>query len=55
LANALGKPKEPRLHVRRKGSDFSGDSFVQDFYSPRHVRLYLNFEIKGRGEKAKKA
>ncbi len=52
LANALGKPKEPRLHVHRKGGDFSGDSFVQDFDSPRHVRLYLNFEIEERAKGA---
>jgi hypothetical protein len=25
-ANALGKPKEPRLHVRRKGRDLGSDS-----------------------------
>ncbi|MGZ5877337.1 MAG: hypothetical protein ACXWKP_35315 [Bradyrhizobium sp.] len=45
MADALGKPKEPGLHVRRKGSDFSGDSIVQDFNSPNHIHLYLNFEI----------
>jgi hypothetical protein len=55
LANALGKPKEPRLHIRRKGGDFCGDSFVQDFNSPTHGRLYLNFEIDGRGKKQKMA
>jgi hypothetical protein len=49
LADALGKPKEPGLHVRRKGGDFSGDSIVQDFNSPSPIYLYLNFEIDGRG------
>jgi hypothetical protein len=49
LADALGKPKESGLHIRRKGSDFSGDSIVQDFNSPSHINLYLNFEIYGRG------
>jgi hypothetical protein len=49
LADALGKPKEPGLHVRRKGGDFSDDSIVQDFNSPSHIYLYLNFEIDGRG------
>src|SRR5229473_2866382 len=53
LADALGKPKEPCLHVRRKGGDFSHDGFVEDFNSPSHVSLYLNFEIDGRGEKAR--
>ena len=38
LANTLGEPKEPRLHVSRKGGDFSGDGVVQDFNSPRHTR-----------------
>jgi hypothetical protein len=45
LADALGKPEEPCLHVRRKGGDFTGDGVVQDFHSPSHIRLYLNFEI----------
>jgi hypothetical protein len=49
LANTLGEPKEPRLHVSRKGGDFSGDGVVQDFNPPRHARLYLNFEISERG------
>jgi hypothetical protein len=44
-SNALGKPEKSRLHVSRKGGDFCGDGFVEDFYSPRHGRLYLNFEI----------
>src|SRR5262245_5369976 len=51
LANALGKPQEPCLHVRRKGGDFSGDGIVQNFNSPRHVRLYLNYEIEGSAKK----
>jgi hypothetical protein len=34
LADALRKPKEPRLHVRRKGGDFSRDGIVEDFNSP---------------------
>src|SRR5258705_6039159 len=51
LANALRKPKEPRLHIRRKGGDFIGDRIVQDFNSPSHIRLYLNFEMEGRDEK----
>jgi hypothetical protein len=46
LADALGKPKEPRLHIRRKGGDFSGHRIVQDFHAPSHMRLYLIFEIK---------
>jgi hypothetical protein len=50
LANALGKPQKSRLHIRRKGGDFSGDGIVQDFNSPRHARLYLNFEIEERGK-----
>lgn len=45
LADALGKPKESRLHVRWKSSDFSDDGVVQDFNVPNHIRLYLNFEI----------
>jgi hypothetical protein len=45
LADALGKPKKPRLHVRRKSGDFGSDSVVQDFNSPSHISLYLNFEI----------
>ena len=45
LTDALGKPKEPGLHVRRQRGDFSGDNIVQDFKSPSHARLYLNFEI----------
>jgi hypothetical protein len=45
LADALGKPKEPRLHVRRKAGDFSRDGIVEDFNSPSHVSLYLNFAI----------
>jgi hypothetical protein len=45
LADAFGKPKKPRLHVRRKSGDFGSDSVVQDFNSPSHIRLYLNFEI----------
>jgi hypothetical protein len=53
LANAFGKPKEPRLHVRRENGNFSGDSIVQDFNSPRHTRLYLNFEIDERGRRAR--
>ena len=51
LADALGKPKEPCLHIRRKGGEFIGDRIVQDFDSPIHILLYLNFEIEGRGEK----
>jgi hypothetical protein len=43
------KPQEPRLHVCRKGGDLSGDGIVQDFNSPSHIGLYLNFEIEGRG------
>ena len=30
VANALGEPKEPRLHVSWKGGDFSGYDVVQD-------------------------
>jgi hypothetical protein len=45
LADAFSKPEETRLHVRRKCSDFSGDGFVQDFDSPGHIPVYLNFEI----------
>jgi hypothetical protein len=45
--DAVGKPKEPGLHIRRKCGDFSGDSIVEDFYTPRHGSLYLNFEIQG--------
>jgi len=52
-ADALGKPKEPRLHVRRKGGNFSGDGIVQDFNSPSHIAVYLNFEIEGRTKKAR--
>src|SRR5882724_6561099 len=49
LADTLGKPKEPGLHVRRKGGDFSADSVVQDLNPPSHIYLDLNFEIDGRG------
>jgi hypothetical protein len=48
LADALGKPKEPRLHIRRQGGDFSGDGLIQGFNLPRHACLYLNIEITGR-------
>jgi hypothetical protein len=51
VANALGEPKEPRLHVSWKGGDFSGYDVVQDFNSPRHTRLYLNFKIGERGQR----
>jgi hypothetical protein len=51
LANTLGEPKEPRLHVSRKGGNFSGDGVVQDFNSPGHGRLYLNFKIGERGRR----
>ena len=37
LTDAFGKPKEPRLHVRQKGADFSDDGIVQDFNSPSHI------------------
>src|SRR5208337_769974 len=46
--DALGKPKKPRLHVGRKGGDLLGDGFIEDFHSPGHGRLYLNFEIEKR-------
>jgi hypothetical protein len=49
LADSIGKPKEPRLHVRRKRCDLSRDNFVQDFDAPRHARIYLIFKISGRG------
>jgi hypothetical protein len=52
VANALGEPKEPRLQVSWKGGDFSGYGVVQDFNSPRHTRLYLNFKIGEKGAKA---
>ncbi len=45
LDDAFRKPKKPRLHVRRKRGNFSGDDLVQDFNAPGHIRLYLNFEI----------
>ena len=48
--NALGKPKKSRLHVGRQRGDLCGDSFVKDFDSPGHDRLYLNFEIMKRGK-----
>jgi hypothetical protein len=48
--NAPGKPKKSRLHVSRESGDLCGDGFVQDFDSPRHGRLYLNFEIEKRGK-----
>jgi general stress protein YciG len=48
--DAVCKPQKPRLHVGRKGGDLSGDSFVEDFHSPGHSRLYLNFEIEKRGK-----
>jgi hypothetical protein len=44
--NALGKPEKPRLHVGREGGDLRGDGFVEDFNSPRHGSIYLNYEIK---------
>jgi hypothetical protein len=43
LANPLGEPKELRLHVSRKGGDFSGDGVVQDFNSPRHAGFVSQF------------
>jgi hypothetical protein len=46
-ANAFRKSQKPRLHVRRKTGDLSGNDFIQDFDSPCHGRLYLNFEING--------
>jgi hypothetical protein len=46
--NALGKPEKSRLHVGRESGDLCGDGFVEDFNSPGHGRLYLNFEIKKR-------
>jgi len=45
LADTLGQPDETSLHVCRKSGNFGGDSLVQDFDSPKHSRLYLNFEI----------
>jgi hypothetical protein len=46
--DALGKPQKPRLHVGRESGDLCGDGFVEDFDSPRHSGLYLNFKIKKR-------
>ena len=43
---ALGKPQKPRLHVGRESGNLRGDGFVEDFNSPWHISLYLNFEIK---------
>lgn len=43
LTDALGKPKETGLHIRRKPSDFSGDSIVQDFNPPGHSALISQF------------
>ena len=43
LSDPFGKPKEPRLHVRRKGGDFRGDGFVEDFNPPGHVPLISQF------------
>ena len=43
--DSLRKPKKPRLHVRRQGSDLRSNSFVEDIDAPGHARLYLNFEI----------
>ena len=54
LANALSKPEEPRLHVRRKGGDFCDNGFVKDFDAPSHILYYLIFEMAGRG-KAKRS
>jgi hypothetical protein len=48
LSDAVGQPKEPGLHILWKSGDLSGDGFVQDFDAPRHIALYLNFEIEGR-------
>jgi hypothetical protein len=42
--------RKPRLHVGREGGDLCGDGFVEDFDSPGHGCLYLNFEIKKRGK-----
>jgi hypothetical protein len=49
-ADTVGKPKEPRLHVRRKRGDLRGDNLVQDFDAPKHPRLYLIFEINVRAD-----
>jgi hypothetical protein len=49
--DAFGEPQKPRLQVGRKGGNLSGDGFVEDFDSPGHISLYLNFEIKKRGKK----
>jgi hypothetical protein len=47
LSNAFGEPKKSNLHVGGKRGDFRSDHFVEDFDSPRHSLLYLNFEIAG--------
>lgn len=49
LSDAVGNPKEASLHVLWKSGDLSGDGLVQDFDAPRHIVLYLIFEIYGRG------
>jgi hypothetical protein len=38
------------VHTGRESGYLCGDGFVEDFDSPGHGRLYLNFEIKKRGK-----
>ncbi len=48
--NAFGKAQKPRLHVGRKGSDFGGDGFIEDFNSPSHYS-YISI-LRSREESA---
>ena len=41
--NAVGEPQESRLHIRRKGGNLCGNSFVQDFNPPRLTPSYISF------------